>query len=129
MLRARWRSALQSAIDGHHQGKAGSEVMDPKSLQGMLEAAQKQAEQMQDQMKKTLVEASAGGGSVTVKMDGSKRVIAVKIDPEVVKAGDVEMLEDLVTAAVNEAGRKADEAMQGSMGQMVGGLDLPGMFS
>ena len=103
--------------------------MDPKSLQGMLEEAQKQAEQMQDQMKKTVVEASAGGGSVTVKMDGSKRVIAVKIDPEVVKTGDVEMLEDLVTAAVNEAGRKADEAMQGSMGQMLGGLDLPGMFS
>jgi DNA-binding YbaB/EbfC family protein len=102
--------------------------MDPKQLQGMLEAAQKQAEQMQDQLKKTTVEASAGGGSVTVKMDGSKRVIAVKIDPEVVKSGDVEMLEDLVTAAVNEAGRKADEAMQGNMGEMLGGLNIPGLF-
>ena len=103
--------------------------MDPKNLQGMLEAAQKQAEQMQDKMKQTTVEASAGGGSVTVKMDGSKRVVAVKIDPEVLKSGDVEMLEDLITAAVNEAGRKADEAMQGSMGDMLGGLDLGGLFT
>ena len=103
--------------------------MDPKNLQGMLEAAQKQAEQMQDKMKQTVIEASAGGGSVTVKMDGSKRVVSVKIDPEVVKSGEVEMLEDLITAAVNEAGRKADEAMQGSMGDMLGGMDLGGLFS
>jgi nucleoid-associated protein EbfC len=102
--------------------------MDPKQLQEMLAAAQQQAEQMQGKMKQTTVEASAGGGSVRVKMDGSKQVLSIKIDPEVVKSGDVEMLEDLVTAAVNEAGRKADEAMQGSVGDMLGGMGLSGLF-
>jgi nucleoid-associated protein EbfC len=102
--------------------------MDPNQLQGMLEAAQRQAEQMQDKLKKTVVEASVGGGSVTVKMDGSKQVHSVTIDPEVVRSGDVEMLQDLVVAAFNEAGRKADEAMQGSMGDMLGGLGIPGLL-
>ncbi len=102
--------------------------MDPKQIQEMLEAAQRQAEQMQSQMKQTHVEASTGGGSVVVKMDGSKRIISVKIDPEVVKSGDVEMLEDLVLAAVNEAGRKADEAMQAGMSNMLGGMNIPGLF-
>ena len=102
--------------------------MDPKQLQDMLEAAQQQAEQMQNQMAKTTVEASAGGGSVTVKMDGQKRLLAVTIDPEVVKSGDIEMLQDLVIAAVNEAGRKADEAMQTSMSSMLGGMNIPGLL-
>jgi len=102
--------------------------MDPKQLQEMLAAAQQQAEQMQNQMAKTTVEASAGGGSVTVKMDGQKRLLAVTIDPEVVKSGDIEMLQDLVMAAVNEASRKADEAMQSSMSSMLGGMNIPGLF-
>jgi DNA-binding YbaB/EbfC family protein len=102
--------------------------MDPKQLQDMLAQAQKQAEHMQDQMKQTTVEASAGGGSVVVKMDGSKRLVSVTIDPEVVKSGDIEMLQDLVLAAVNEAGRKADEAMQQGMSSMLGGMNIPGLF-
>jgi hypothetical protein len=69
-----------------------------------------------------VVEASAGGGTVTVKMDGRKQVLAIVIDPEAIKAGDVEMLQDLVMAAVNEAGRKVDQAMQSTMGGMLGGL-------
>lgn len=101
--------------------------MNPKQLQDMLEAAQQQAAQMQDKMRQTTVEASAGGGSVVVKMDGAKRVVSVTIDPEVVKSGDVEMLQDLVLAAVNEAGRKADEAMQSSMSSMLGGMNIPGL--
>ncbi len=101
--------------------------MNPKQLQDMLEAAQQQASQMQDKMRQTTVEASAGGGSVTVKMDGAKRVLSVAIDPEVVKSGDVEMLQDLVLAAVNEAGRKADESMQSSMSSMLGGMNIPGL--
>ena len=60
-------------------------------------------------MEQTVVEASAGGGTVTVKMDGRKQVLGIKIDPEAVKAGDVEMLQDLVTAAVNEAGRRPEK--------------------
>lgn len=88
----------------------------------MLSAAKQQAEQLQEKLRQTVVEASAGGGSVTVKMNGAKQVLSVKIDPEAMKSGDVEMLQDLVTAAVNEAGRKVDDAMQSSLGGMLGGL-------
>ena len=96
--------------------------MNPQQLQEMMAAARKQAEDIQTKMQQTVVEASAGGGSVTVKMNGNKQVLSVKIDPEVIKANDLEMLQDLVTAAVNEAGRKVDDAMQSSLGGMLGGL-------
>lgn len=96
--------------------------MNPKELQGLMQQAQKQAQALQEQMKQTVLEASAGGGSVTVKMNGSKQLLSITIDPEAVKAGDVEMLQDLVLAAVNEATRKVDEAMQSSLGGMLGGL-------
>ena len=64
---------------------------------------------------------------MTVKMDGSKQVLNVKIDPEVVKAGDLEMLQDLITAAMNDAGRKVDETVKSTMGGMLGGMGVPGM--
>jgi DNA-binding YbaB/EbfC family protein len=96
--------------------------MNPQQLQEMMAAARKQAEDIQTKMQQTVVEASAGGGSVTVKMNGNKQVLSVKIDPEVIKANDLEMLQDLVTAAVNEAGRKIDDAMQSNLGGMLGGL-------
>ncbi len=95
---------------------------DPRKLQEMMSAAKQQAEQLQEKLRQTIVEASAGGGTVTVKMNGAKQVLAVTIDPEAVKSGDVEMLQDLVVAAMNEAGRKVDEAMQSSLGGMLGGL-------
>ena len=95
---------------------------DPRKIQEMMSAARQQAEQLQEKMRQTVVDASAGGGSVTVKMNGQKQLLKVTIDPEVVKSGDVEMLQDLVTAAVNEASRRADEAMQSSLGGMLGGL-------
>jgi DNA-binding YbaB/EbfC family protein len=98
--------------------------MDPKQLQNMIVQAQKQAEELQKQMQNTVVEASSGGGTVTVKMNGQKKMLGITIDPEAVKSGDIEMLQDLVTAAVNEAGRKVDEAMQSSVGGMLGGLGL-----
>lgn len=94
----------------------------PKQLQEMMSAAKQQYEQLQRKMQDTVVEGTAGGGSVTVKMNGQKRVIGITIDPEVVKSGDVEMLQDLVTAAVNGAAQKIDEAMQSSVGGMLGGL-------
>ena len=100
--------------------------MNPQQLQEMMAAARKQAEDIQSKMQQTVVEASAGGGSVTVKMNGNKQVLSVKIDPEVIKANDLEMLQDMVTAAVNEAGRKVDDAMQSSLGGMLGGLQ--GLF-
>jgi DNA-binding YbaB/EbfC family protein len=98
--------------------------MDQKQLQNMIAQAQKQAEQLQKQMQSTVVEASSGGGTVTVKMNGQKKIVGITIDPEAVKTGDIEMLQDLITAAVNEAGRKVDEAMQASVGGMLGGLGL-----
>jgi DNA-binding YbaB/EbfC family protein len=100
---------------------------DSRQLQQMLEQAQKQAQDLQHKMQQTVVEASSGGGTVTIKMNGQKQVLETRIDPEAVKSGDVEMLQDLVTAAVNEAGRKIDAAMQSTVGGMLGGLKLPGM--
>jgi DNA-binding YbaB/EbfC family protein len=97
------------------------------NLQNLMSQAKKQYEALQQKMESTVVEASSGGGSVTVKMDGRKQVLNIKIDPEVAKSGDLEMLQDLVTAAVNGAGRKVDEAMQSTMGGMLGGMGIPGM--
>jgi DNA-binding YbaB/EbfC family protein len=96
-------------------------------LPGNMQAMMKQAEQMQKKLQEEIalirVEASAGGGMVTVKMDGRKNVTGVKIDPEV--AGDVEMLQDMVMAAFNEASKKVDDATQEKMGGLLGGLGLP----
>ena len=102
--------------------------LNPAKMQEMIAQAQKQAQELQAQMQNTVVEASSGGGTVTVKMNGQKRVLEVKIEPDAVNSGDIEMLQDLITAAVNEAGRKADQAMQSSVGGMLGGMGLPGMF-
>jgi DNA-binding YbaB/EbfC family protein len=97
------------------------------NLQEMLAQARQQAEKLQEKMQQVTVEASSGGGSVTVKMNGQKQLLSVVIEPEVVKSGDIEMLQDLVTAAVNEASRKVDDAMKSSLGGMFGGMGLPGM--
>ena len=88
----------------------------------MMQQAKQQAEILQKKMEQTVVESSSGGGSVLVKMDGRKQVLSITIDPEAVKSGDVEMLQDLVLAAVNEAARKVDETMKSSLGGMLGGL-------
>lgn len=92
--------------------------MDPKQMQALMQ----QAQQLQEKLQQTVVEASAGGGSVTVKMNGQKKVLAVTIDPEIVKSGDLEMLQDLVAAAVNEGNRKVDETLQSNLGGMLGGM-------
>ena len=89
------------------------------NLQQMMKQAQQMQEKMQREMEALVVAATAGGGVVTVQMSGSKEVRSIKIDPEAVKEGDVEMLQDLIVAAVNEAGRKVDEAMQGKLGGML----------
>ena len=103
--------------------------MNPKQIQEMMSRAQDMQRQMQEKMKETVVEASSGGVVVTVKMNGAKQVLSVKIDPEVVKSGDVEMLQDMVAAAVNSAAQKADESVQSSLGGMLGGMGLPpGLF-
>jgi DNA-binding YbaB/EbfC family protein len=94
------------------------------NLQQLMSQANEQYETLQKKMQETVVEASAGGGSVSVRMDGRKQLLSLKIDPEVVKSGDIEMLQDLVTAAVNEAARKVDQAMQSTVGGMLGGMGL-----
>lgn len=92
----------------------------------------KQAQQMQDQMQKQMaslrVEGTAGGGMVKAEMSGNKELLSITIDKEAVDPEDVEMLQDLVKAAVNEASRKVDEEMQSSLGSMTGGMKMPGMF-
>src|ERR1043165_4182108 len=80
---------------------------------------QQMKEKMAKEMEEMVVDATAGGGVVTVQMRGTKEVEAIKIDPEAVKEGDVEMLQDLIVAAVNEAGRKVDEAMKSKLGGML----------
>jgi DNA-binding YbaB/EbfC family protein len=97
------------------------------NLQQLMSQAKQQYEALQRKMQDTVVEASSGGGTVNVKMDGRKQLLSLKIDPEAVKSGDIEMLQDLVTAAVNEAARKIDQAMQSTVGGMLGGMGLPGL--
>jgi DNA-binding YbaB/EbfC family protein len=99
-------------------------------MQEMLAQAQQMQEQMHRKLTQTVVEASAGGGVVSVKMNGEKQVVSLKIDPSAVaglgaNASDVEMLEDLIIAALNEAGRRVDDLAKSSLSGMLGGLDLP----
>ncbi len=89
------------------------------NMQAMMKQAQAMQEKMQKEMDELVVDASAGGGVVTVRMRGTKEVESLKIDPEAIKDGDAEMLQDMVVAAVNEAGRKVDEAMKGKLGGMM----------
>jgi DNA-binding YbaB/EbfC family protein len=95
-----------------------------------MQKLMKQAQQMQDRLQKelavTVVEASVGGGMVTVRMNGHKQLVSVKIEAEAMDKDDTSMLEDLIVAAVNEAGRKVEETMQGRMGAMAAGM--PGLF-
>jgi len=97
------------------------------NIQELVSQAKQQYEVLQKKMEETVVEASSGGGSVTVKMNGRKQALSITIDPEVVKSGDLEMLQDLVTSAVNAAGAKVDQAMQSTMGGMLGGMGIPGL--
>jgi DNA-binding YbaB/EbfC family protein len=97
------------------------------NLQDLMSKAKSQYEALQKKMQETVVEAAAGGGAVSVKMDGRKQLLSVRIDPEAVKAGDVEMLQDLILAAINEAARKIDAQMQSTVGGMLGGMGLPGL--
>lgn len=97
-----------------------------------IAAAMQQFKQMQEQMQQRMaemcVEASAGGGMVTVVVNGSKQLQSLRIDPEVVSKEDVEMLQDLILAAVNDANRKVDEQLGHSMSGLLGGLKIPGLF-
>ena len=97
------------------------------NLQDLMSKAKTQYESLQKKMQETIVEASSGGGAVTARMDGRKQLLSLRIDPDAVKSGDVEMLQDLLLAAVNEAGRKVDAQLQSTVGGMLGGLGIPGI--
>jgi nucleoid-associated protein EbfC len=98
------------------------------NLQNMMKQAQQMQERMQKQMEEMRIEATAGGGMVTVVINGAKQVQSLKLDPEAVSKDDVEMLQDLILAALNDAYRKADEAMSKQMQGMMGGMKIPGLF-
>ena len=97
---------------------------DPRKLMKQLQQAQ---EKMQTEIAAMVVEATSGGGMVKVEVDGQKQLLRLTIDPEVVSKDDVEMLQDLVVAAVNEASRKVDDAIQEKVGALTGGMKIPGL--
>ena len=107
-------------------------MFNPLKMSEMLQQANQMKDEMQQKLEQTIVEGSSGGGAVAATMNGKKQLLKLKIDPAAViglsgDKPDVEMLEDLVIAAVNEAGRKAEDALQSSMKGMLGGLNLPGL--
>ena len=98
-----------------------------QQLQQIMKQVHEMQEHLQKQLDDLLVEASAGGGMVTVKMNGQKRLVSVQIDKEVFASQDAEMLQDLVIAAVNEATRRVDEQLASRVGNLAGGLNIPGL--
>lgn len=98
-----------------------------QQMQQIMKQVQQMQEQLQKQLDELIVEASAGGGMVTVKMNGQKQLVAVLFDREVIASEDIEMLQDLVMAAVNEATRKVDEQLASRVGNLASGLNLPGL--
>ena len=97
------------------------------NIQQMMKQAQQMQERLQKQMADLRVDGQAGGGMVSVTINGMKQVLAIKIDPEAVSKDDVEMLQDMILAAINDAQRKADDAMQQQMGGLMGGMKIPGL--
>jgi hypothetical protein len=107
-------------------------MINPLKISEMLSQANQMQEEMQRKLSETVVEASSGGGAVTATMNGKKELLKLRIDPSAVTSltggqADVEMLQDLIVSAVNEAGHKADETMKANMQGMLGGLKIPGL--
>lgn len=98
------------------------------NIKNLMKQAQQMQEQLQQKMAQTKVDGTSGGGMVTATMTGNKELVSIRIDKEAVDPSDVDMLQDLIVAAVNEASRKVDEAMQSQLGGMAGGMKIPGMF-
>ena len=101
------------------------------NMNNMIKQAQKMQQEMlkmQEEMEQSSYEATAGGGAVSVKMSGKKELLEIKISPDVVDADDIEMLEDLILVAVNDALKKVDEVSQSQMSRLTGGMNIPGLF-
>ena len=116
---------------GKYKGFHGAGMNTNKNTGSVLKQAQKMREEMekiQSDIEEKTVESTAGGGMVEVKMNGKKELLSIKIKPDVVDADDIETLEDLITVAVNDAIKKADDMMNEGMSAITGGLNIPGLF-
>ncbi len=116
---------------GKYKGFSGSGMNANKNMNSVIRQAQKMQEEMervQEELEDKEVEATSGGGVVTVKANGKKEILSIKIQPEAVDPDDVETLEDLVMVAVNDAIKKADDMMTEGMSEVTGGLNIPGLF-
>lgn len=116
---------------GKYKGFSGSGMNTNKNMNSVIKQAQKMQEEMervQEELEDKTVEATSGGGAVSVVVSGKKEVISLKISPDAVDPDDVETLEDLVMVAVNDAIKKADEMMAEGMSAVTGGLNIPGLF-
>jgi DNA-binding YbaB/EbfC family protein len=103
--------------------------MNPRQLQQMAQQMQRQMQKIQEELAVAIVEGSAGGGAITVKMNGHRELQAIAISPEVVDAADVEMLQDLLMVAFNDASKRAQEMAEQRMGPLTGGMKgIPGLF-
>lgn len=103
--------------------------MNPRQLQQMAQQMQRQMQKIQEELAVTVVEGSAGGGAITVKMNGHRELQAITIAPEVVDPEDVEMLQDLLLVAINDASKQAQELAEQRMGPLMGGMKgMPGLF-
>ncbi len=116
---------------GKYKGFGGSGMNQNKKVPNVVKQAQMMQEKMeavQAEVEKQEIEATAGGGAVTIKMNGKKEVKSVSIKPEAVDPEDVETLEDLITVSVNDAIKKAEALMESAMGEITGNINLPGLF-
>lgn len=116
---------------GKYKGFQGAGMNTNKNMNNVIRQAQKMQEEMekvQEELEDKTVEATAGGGAVTVVVNGKKELISIKIQPEAVDPDDVETLEDLVLVAVNDAIKQADDMMAEGMSEVTGGLSIPGLF-
>ena len=116
---------------GRYQGFSGSGMNTNKNMSNVIKQAQKMQEEMekvQGELEEKTVEATSGGGAVTVQVNGKKEIVSLKIQPEAVDPEDVETLEDLITVAVNDAVKQADDMMAEGMSAVTGGLNIPGLF-
>ena len=116
---------------GKYKGFSGAGMNQKQNMNSVIKQAQKMQEEMEKIQQETeaeQVEATAGGGAVKVVMSGKKELVSIKIDPDAVDPDDVETLEDMIIAAVNESIAKADELMTERMGAITGGLNIPGLF-
>lgn len=116
---------------GKYKGFAGAGMNQKQNMNSVIKQAQKMQEEMervQQQTEDEQVEATSGGGAVKVVVNGKKELISIKLDPDAVDPDDVETLEDLILAAVNEGVKKAEEIMSERMGAITGGLNIPGLF-